>query len=183
MCTMPCFGLGMNATVTAQSYDGSSRRRQEADAVLVSRRIFAAIAVVAVGGLLAACRPMPPGVPGGDGSGSGGRWDDHGDRTQRRGVPDVPEDECVEPERGRAARPLRLGDAGAEHQLAGQDESAPRFRRGGRLRHPVRGRARHSAQGADRLHRLRRRERSGPVPHSGEHARSRAVRRATATGT
>ena len=25
MLTMPCFGLGMNATVTAQSYDGSSR--------------------------------------------------------------------------------------------------------------------------------------------------------------
>ena len=33
MCTIPCFGLGMNATVTARCYDGSSRRRQAADAV------------------------------------------------------------------------------------------------------------------------------------------------------
>jgi hypothetical protein len=62
----------MNATVTAQSYDGSSRRRQEADAVLVNRRTFAAIAVVAAGGLLAACQPMPPGVTGGSGSGGSG---------------------------------------------------------------------------------------------------------------
>src|SRR5690349_6687314 len=72
MCTMPCFGLGMNATVTAQSYDGSSGRRQEADAVLVNRRIFAAVAVVAVGGLLASCQPTPPGGMGGGGGGASG---------------------------------------------------------------------------------------------------------------
>src|SRR4051812_42205403 len=72
MWRMPCFGLGMNATITGRWYDGSSPRQQEADAVLVNGRLLAAIALVGAGGLLAACQPTPTVGPVGGTGGSGG---------------------------------------------------------------------------------------------------------------
>ena len=183
MCTMPCAGLGMNATgtgamlrLTVQVADG--RRPMQ---VSMRGRIFARgrgrRPRRACAG--APCRSRRPCRR------RAGRR-----RCRRRPGP--------EPRRAaRCSRRTTRGtrrsttlavrrdsrDADREHQLAGQDEPAPRLRRRRRVRHPVQGRARDAAEGA-RSTTPRTATRAIPVrSRSRPTRRSKAARRAPATGT
>ena len=184
MCTIPCFGLGMNATASAQhATDGSSRETAvEADAVSMRRTASRSRSSSrSRGPCVGACTsPRPATVPPGLGAGR----PPSAAAPSLGGCPMFPANNPWNQKVSTLAGALRLGDADREHHHRRPHEPAPRLRRAA-ARTASRSRSCPPTQPkvADPLHRVRRRERSRPVPDPGATRRSRAARRVTATAT